>query len=205
MQWGLSFKQILEQKIDGTPSEIETKNAHFSLDLAFEMPIFSSESQNFRFQPQQKTVADHYESLLKAKVGTSKFDQAQQKKATGEAIDQAEPTQTFDGKTSQREQAQPSERHPVVDVRELSSLGAIAYRTLWKVSGSPLANELSTQYLKTLKRTLSKQHHPDHGGTAEVFMAMLEALTLLTEEVERALEERAADEFQSSTEPPSKR
>jgi hypothetical protein len=194
MQWGLSFQQILNKKISATPSDNDT-NAHFSEEnLQFstqvrptEVPIFGfSRCRNWVFQGYQAQLSEQNRQDFDEKAKNDPpTNREQSRESENNSAPRAHVSYPF------RDQAVLA-KEPHVSAQELSAIGSVAFRTLLKYSEEPLPTELSASSLLRIKRSLSKKLHPDAGGSAEAFMEMLEALSVLSDEVTLNLEARVA-------------
>ncbi|MEO0337008.1 MAG: hypothetical protein AAF202_11465, partial [Pseudomonadota bacterium] len=178
-------RQILSKKMSATPSEIGSNRS--KIDAHFREPtsFYPSETLKFEFSLSQSQAFRGYHS--------------QQKSTHRQKVDETAASHSTETKTNK------SSNHPagfeiqdqspkefVISASELSAIGSVAFRTLRKLSDSALPSELSESSLLKLKRTLSKSLHPDLGGSPEAFMEMLEAISLLHEELRSALDMKSA-------------
>ena len=174
-----SFYEILTRKLSSPMIENETKPR----TLPSREPDFSQaplmDQRVFRFS-RAKSSAQKVYSAHKIKKNRQEFDIAQQTSDPSSLKSKSERASNHssvsDGPFLPNEEL-------FLPTNQLSSLGAVAFRTLLKHSDTPLPSQLTPKVLKKIKRTLVKRLHPDRGGAPEALMATLEALEILSQEV----------------------
>lgn len=191
MQWGLSFQQILEEKISGARSESKPETKAQAKDfLAFEsMEYINLDTAIVDFQalkPKARAFGQYQDRLTRDR---QHFDNSNRQQPRF-GIKFAKPPWEHEPITENRGEPEPqtssSDRPPGEDsvcVADLTALGSVAFRTLQTLSDISLPLNLTHQSLVRLKRQFSKQLHPDLGGNQERFMTMLEAVRVLEDEL----------------------